>query len=150
MFKEEMKSFIHKVYGSLMHGDIEKILTTCTKDVTLTFASYILKTRAEIDESLAFNEIDATYEFKGQDEIKKIIIWLRVQFSNLKVSHRQIFFKENKIFHMFLVEVPIPNGKGFMPVHALYEFHAGKFSRIQIRFLTGYLSLKRKSLKIKR
>jgi hypothetical protein len=144
MSKEEMERFVHKVYDSIMDGDVEKILTTCAKDVTLTFASYILQTRAEIDESLAFNEIDATYEFKGQDEIKKIIIWLRAQFSNLKISHRQIFFKENKLFHMFLVEVPIPNGKGFMPVHALYEFDAGKIRRIQIRFLTGYLNLKRK------
>ena len=144
MSKEEMERFIRNIYASLMNGTIESILTLCVEDVVLTFAFYLLKTGEEIDESLAFNEIKATYEFKGLDEIKEKVVWVRKHFSNLKFIHRKVFVKANKTFHMFIVEVPISNGTGLMPVHALYEFDAGKFRRIQIRFLTGYLSLKSK------
>ncbi len=145
MSKKEIKKFIHDVYTSLIRCDIEKTLINCTKDVTLTFASYVFKKGEEIDESHAFNEIEASYEFKGQDEIKDMIIWVRNQFSNLKYIHRQVFVKKNKTFHTFIIEFTIPNGKGLIPVHALYEFYARKFQRIQIRLLPGYLILKRKN-----
>jgi len=143
--KEEIEKFIHTVYASLMRYDIEKTLINCTKDVNLTFASYVFKNGEEIDESHAFNELEASYEFKGIDEIKELILWVRNQFSNLKYKHRQIFVKKNKTFHTFMIEFTIPNGKGVLPVHALYEFDAWTFQRIQIRFLPGYLILKRKN-----
>ncbi len=145
MSKEEIEKFIHNIYASLIHCSVEKTLINCAKTVTLTFASYVFKNGEEIDDSHAFNEIEASYEFKSLDEIKDLILWVRTQFSNLKYIHRQIFVKKNKTFHTFMIEFTIPNGKGMIPVHALYEIDAWKFQRIQIRFLPGYLILKRKN-----
>lgn len=144
MSKEEIEHFIHRVYASLIRYDVDKTLIHCAEDVTLTFASYVFKNGEEIEDSHAFNEIEASYEFKGQDEIKDVIMWVRNNFSNVKYNLRQIFVKKNKAFHTFMIEFTTPNGKGLLPVHALYEFNAWKFQRIQIRFLPGYLILKRK------
>ena len=150
MSKEEIEKFIHNVYLSLIRCEVEKILKTCTKDVTLTFASYVFKNGEEIDDSHAFTEIEASYEFRGREELKDLISWVKNQFTNLKYTHRQLFIQRNKTFHTFMMEFTVPNGKGLIPVHALYEFSACKFHRIQIRLLSGYLLLKRKDTPIVR
>ncbi len=86
MSKEEIEKFIHNIYASLIHCSAEKTIINCAKTVTLTFASYVFKNGEEIDESHAFNEIEASYEFNGLDEIKELILWVGTQFSNLFID----------------------------------------------------------------
>ena len=142
MTEIDPRTIVYRAYEALARGDIDGALSFCAEDVVLTFA--LVRSEKELDASRAFDEIDASYEFIGRERLREPMMWMAKEFPGAKFIQRRIFTKGESVFHTLVIEVPLPDGKGLMPVHALYQVRNGMFRRIQVRFLYGILSLKPK------
>jgi ketosteroid isomerase-like protein len=89
----------------------------------------------DVEKAVSFFADDATMivcegTFKGRDEIKRRFAWLLQQWSDLKVTEKELILEGNHVAHEYVIEGTTREGKGSFPGVAIYAFGNGKVQQV--------------------
>lgn len=128
MSEEEMKAIIHNTYEALMNKDFETMLSYCSEDVTLAWASFI---------------------FEGKNTVRQWAEGLWQMFSEIKFLEKKLVVDRSAARHDFIIVVTTRAGrKGMLPATAIYVFKNNKIQTLQIAISLGFLYFTKKDLEL--
>ena len=128
MSKKDVEASIQGFYDALMNKDLEGLLSFCTEDAILMWASFT---------------------FKGREEIKRWAMEFGEHFTKLTLENISIVQAKDYTIHRFNITITLPDErKGWAPGVGRYEFKNGKFQRIWIDLFRkrGRILIKRRDL----
>lgn len=88
-----------------------------------------------VETAVSFFADDATMivcegTFKGRDEIKRRLTWFLQQWSDLKVTGKELILEGNSAASEYVIEGTTREGKGRFPGAAIYAFESGKVQQV--------------------
>jgi ketosteroid isomerase-like protein len=89
----------------------------------------------DVEKAVSFFADDATMivcegTFKGRDEIKRRFTWFLQQWSDLKVTGKELILEGNRVAHEYVIEATTREAKGRFPGVAIYAFEYGKVQQV--------------------
>jgi len=127
MREGEVEEVIRDAYRALVRGDVDRMLSFCTDDVTLDWGPFT---------------------FEGEEEVRQWEEELRRMFPEIGILETRLEVHGSTAVHEFIIEVTTPEGRrGILPVTGNYDVKDGKIQRISITLLRGALIVSEAEIK---
>ena len=123
MSEEEIRTNICNFYEGLIRGDAERMLSSCSNNVTLEWASSAFRVT-----------------FRGEDDLRKWAENIRQIFPKIMLEEVELIINGITAKHQFILHLSVPDGRrGILPAMAAYDLNEGKSQHIQITLSKGFL-----------
>ena len=121
--KGEITTNICNFYEGLIVGDMERMLSTCTNNVTLEWTSS------------KFRET-----FRGKNDLMQWAENLRQMFPKIMLEKVELRINSSKAKHQFIFNLSAPDGRmGMLPAVVVYDLKNGKLQHILVTLSKGFL-----------